>query len=157
MRRRCGGNQELITRRGGCLENRNSTRAGFLKRHGAQYGRLMAARGDLYVEVLRPHMIIDAVKTVISSRSEGHCREPYFHSLAWQPVPVSADIGDVTFLLEIGIPHVHAWRSSLLETGFCDRSVQAFSWKLSRTPASSVCGYIMRLLRLHRSTQLLAI
>lgn len=74
----------------------------FAKKHGAQHGRLMAARGDLYVEVLRPHMIIDAVKTVIQADQNAIVASRIFDSLAWQPVPVSADIGDAAFLLEIG-------------------------------------------------------
>ena len=74
----------------------------FAKKHGAQHGRLMAARGDLYVEVLRPHMIIDAVKTVIQADQNAIAASRIFDSLAWQPVPVSADIGDAAFLLEIG-------------------------------------------------------
>ena len=74
----------------------------FAKKHGAQHGRLMVARGDLYVEVLRPHMIIDAVKTVIQADQNAIAASRIFDSLAWQPVPVSADIGDAAFLLEIG-------------------------------------------------------
>lgn len=74
----------------------------FVKRHGAKHGRLMAARGDLYVEVLRPHKIIDAVKAVIQADKDAIVASRIFDSLAWQPVPVSADIGDAAFLLEIG-------------------------------------------------------
>lgn len=74
----------------------------FARRHGAEHGRLMAARGDLFVEVLRPHRIIDAVKTVIRADNGAIAASRIFDSLAWQPVPVSADIGDAAFLLEIG-------------------------------------------------------
>jgi pyruvate kinase len=74
----------------------------FAKKHGAQHGRLMAARGDLYVEVLRPHKIIDAVRTVIQADKNAIAASRIFDSLAWQAVPVSADIGDAAFLLEIG-------------------------------------------------------
>jgi pyruvate kinase len=62
----------------------------------------MAARGDLFVEVLRPHRIIDAVKTIVRADKEAIVASRIFDSLAWQAVPVSADIGDVAFLLEIG-------------------------------------------------------
>jgi len=74
----------------------------FAGKHGARHGRLIAARGDLYVEVLRPHKIIDAVRTVIHSDRNAIAASRIFDSLAWQPVPVSADIGDAAFLLEIG-------------------------------------------------------
>jgi pyruvate kinase len=74
----------------------------FARAHGAAHGRLMAARGDLYVEVLRPHRIIDAVRTVIAADPEAAVASRLFDSLADHPVPVSADLGDVAFLLEIG-------------------------------------------------------
>ena len=74
----------------------------FAKKHGAKHGRLMAARGDLYVEVLRPHKIINAMKTIIQADPNAIVASRIFDSLAWQPVPISADIGDAAFLLEIG-------------------------------------------------------
>jgi pyruvate kinase len=74
----------------------------FARRHGARYGRLMAARGDLYVEVERPHKIIPALRTVIAADKDAVVASRIFDSLAWTPVPVSADIGDAAFLLEIG-------------------------------------------------------
>jgi len=74
----------------------------FAKKHGSKYGRLMAARGDLYVEVERPHKIISALKTIIAADKDAVVASRIFDSLAWQSVPVSADIGDAAFLLEIG-------------------------------------------------------
>ena len=74
----------------------------FARRHGAKYGHLMAARGDLYVEVERPHKVISALKTIINADKDAVVASRIFDSLAWQPVPVSADIGDAAFLLEIG-------------------------------------------------------
>jgi pyruvate kinase len=74
----------------------------FARQIGSKHGRLMAARGDLYVEVLQPHRIIDAVKTIIQADRHAIAASRIFDSLAWQPVPVSADIGDAAFLLEIG-------------------------------------------------------
>lgn len=74
----------------------------FAKKHGSNHGRLMAARGDLYVEVLRPHKVAGAVKSIIHADKDAIVASRIFDSLAYQPVPVSADIGDVAFLLEIG-------------------------------------------------------
>lgn len=74
----------------------------FAKKHGAKHGHLMAARGDLYVEVLRPHKIASAVKTVIKADREAMVASRILDSLAFHPVPVSADIGDAAYLLEIG-------------------------------------------------------
>ena len=74
----------------------------FARQHGAEYGRLVAARGDLYVEVLRPHKIISALKAIIKADPQAVVASRILDSMAFQPVPVSADIGDVAFLLEIG-------------------------------------------------------
>jgi len=74
----------------------------FAKQHGSSHGHLMAARGDLYVEVLRPHKVASAVKTIIKADKDAVVASRILDSLAHQPVPVSADIGDVAFLLEIG-------------------------------------------------------
>jgi pyruvate kinase len=74
----------------------------FAKRYGAQHGRLMAARGDLYVEVPHPHQVISALRVVINSDKNAIVASRLFDSLAWQPVPVSADITDAAYLLEIG-------------------------------------------------------
>lgn len=74
----------------------------FAKRYGNQHGRLMAARGDLYVEVLHPHKIISALRVVINGNKNAILASRLFESLAWQPVPVSADITDAAYLLELG-------------------------------------------------------
>jgi len=74
----------------------------FARKHGAALGRLMAARGDLFVEVLRPHRIAGALKTIIAADAEAVVASRLFHSLVEHPVPNCADIGDVAFLLEIG-------------------------------------------------------
>ena len=74
----------------------------FAKEHRAKLGHLIAARGDLYVEVLRPHKIAGAVKTIIAADPQAIVASRIFDSLAFQPVPISADIGDVAYLLEIG-------------------------------------------------------
>ena len=72
------------------------------KKNKSTRGHLVAARGDLYVEVLRPHKIVDAVKTVVQADPKAIVASRIFDSLGWTPVPVSADIGDVAFLMEIG-------------------------------------------------------
>ncbi len=74
----------------------------FAKQNGSKYGHLMAARGDLYVEVLRPHKIASAVKTIIKADKDAVVASRILDSMAYQPIPVSADISDVAFLLEIG-------------------------------------------------------
>lgn len=74
----------------------------YARQQGATQGRLVAARGDLYVEVLRPHQIVGALRTIVEADPEAVVASRIFDSLAYHPVPASADIGDVAFLLSLG-------------------------------------------------------
>ncbi len=65
-------------------------------------GRLMAARGDLYVEVLKPHRMIGALREVIRADARAIVASRLFDSLVAHAVPVCADIGDLGFLLALG-------------------------------------------------------
>jgi len=70
--------------------------------YSATHGRLMAARGDLYVEVARPHRIVGALRDIVAADPDAIVASRIFDSLAHNPVPESADIGDVAFLLSLG-------------------------------------------------------
>lgn len=74
----------------------------FAQRHGAGHGRLMTARGDLYVEVLQPHKILEALRIVIASDPDAMVASRLLGSLARHPVPEESDITDVAFLLGLG-------------------------------------------------------
>jgi pyruvate kinase len=74
----------------------------FARTHGASHGQLMAARGDLYVEVLRPHRIVSALRTIVEADPDAVVASRILESLAHTPIPDSADIGDVAFLLSLG-------------------------------------------------------
>lgn len=87
----------------------------YAREHGANLGRLMAARGDLYVEVLQPHKIISALRMLINADPEAIAASRIFDSLAFHPVPASADISDLAFLLSIG------YRTFLLGDAICLR------------------------------------
>ena len=93
----------------------------YARRQKAAQGRLMAARGDLYVEVLRPHRVVSALRDIIRADPAAIVASRLFESLAHVPVPVSADIGDVSFLLTIGYrtfmfgDHVCLRRDTVLE------------------------------------------
>jgi len=64
--------------------------------------RLMAARGDLYVEVLRPHRIVSALRQVITADPDAIAASRLFSSLARADVPDCADITDVAYLMSLG-------------------------------------------------------
>lgn len=74
----------------------------YARKQKSSHGQLMAARGDLYVEVLQPHKIISALKSIIQADPNAIVASRILDSLAWTPIPVSADISDVAFLMEIG-------------------------------------------------------
>lgn len=93
------------------------SRAGldFVRSHGAAYGRLMAARGDLYIEVLQPHRIVGALRTIVKADPTAIVASRLFGSLARDPVPDSADIGDAAFLMSAG------FRTFMLGDDVCQR------------------------------------
>ncbi|MCL4822364.1 MAG: hypothetical protein KJ067_24820 [Vicinamibacteria bacterium] len=76
-------------------------------------GRLVAARGDLYVEVREPHRIAGAVREVIRADPEAWVASRIFPGLAHDPVPACPEIGDVAWLLSLG------YRTFLLGDEIC--------------------------------------
>ena len=72
------------------------------RRHGASLGQLMAARGDLYVEVPQPHRIVGALRDLIKADPGAIAASRLFPSLAWEPVPRASEITDVAFLISLG-------------------------------------------------------
>lgn len=72
------------------------------RRQGPAQGRLMAARGDLYVEVLEPHRIVRALRAVVAADPEAWVASRLFPSLARGAVPEAQDIGDAAWLLSLG-------------------------------------------------------
>jgi pyruvate kinase len=87
----------------------------FARRNGATLGRLMAARGDLFVEVLEPHRIVGAVRAIVEADPTAVAASRIFTSLARSPVPESSEISDVAFLLGLG------YRTFLLGDEVCLR------------------------------------
>ena len=85
----------------------------YAQNYGASHGRLVVGRGDLYVEVLRPHRIVGALRTVVAADPEAVVASRIFDSLAHHPVPASADIGDAAFLLSLG------YRTFMLGDAIC--------------------------------------
>jgi pyruvate kinase len=85
----------------------------FIHRPRAAGDHLMAARGDLYVEILRPHRIISALRDILRADPQAVAASRIFESLVDFPVPSSADIGDAAFMLELG------YRTFMLGDGLC--------------------------------------
>lgn len=74
----------------------------FARKYGSSQGRLVAARGDLYVEVVQPHKIIPAMQEIIRADPQAIAASRILDSMAFNPVPASAEIGDVSWLLSMG-------------------------------------------------------
>ncbi len=87
----------------------------YAHQYGASQGQLMAARGDLYIEVLHPHRILGALRDVISADPQAVVASRILESLACHPVPESADLGDVAYLLSLG------YRTFMLGDAVCLR------------------------------------
>ncbi|HEX4963177.1 MAG TPA: pyruvate kinase [Thermoanaerobaculia bacterium] len=87
----------------------------FARAHGTAHGGLVAARGDLFVEVEEPHRIVSALRTVLAADSEAFVASRIFPSLAHHPVPECCEIGDAAFLLALG------YRTFLLGDEVCLR------------------------------------
>jgi pyruvate kinase len=64
--------------------------------------RLMAARGDLYVELQRPHHIILALETIISKDKNAIAASRIFPSFSEGYEPSCQDISDVDNLMRMG-------------------------------------------------------
>jgi pyruvate kinase len=74
----------------------------YVRREGNSKGRLMAARGDLFVEVPQPHRILSALRWIREADPDAIVASRLFGSLARGPIPDAADIGDAAFLLSLG-------------------------------------------------------
>ncbi|MFA6089438.1 MAG: pyruvate kinase [Candidatus Woesearchaeota archaeon] len=64
--------------------------------------RLMAARGDLYIEVKKPHEIITCVENIVKKNNDAIVASRIFPSLSNSLEPSCEDLGDVDNLLRMG-------------------------------------------------------
>jgi pyruvate kinase len=76
---------------------------------------LIAARGDLFVEVGMPHRILGALRDLIAWDPHAVAASRLFPSLAHRTVPESPDITDAAFLLSLG------YRTFMLGDDVCMR------------------------------------
>lgn len=64
--------------------------------------RLLNARGDLFVEVPKPHDILNASRKIIKADPRAIVGSRILLSLSQDPVPSCADLSEIAWLLEIG-------------------------------------------------------
>lgn len=69
---------------------------------GATHGRLLAARGDLYVELARPHQVLGAMRRIVQADPQAIAASRILGSLAWEAVPRCAELSDLAWLHGLG-------------------------------------------------------
>jgi pyruvate kinase len=87
---------------------------------------LMAARGDLYIEVDYPHQIMNACKLVIEKDPSAYVGSRMLLSLVDQSVPSCADFSDLAWLYEIGYRRMLLCDELCLKDELLSRAVNAF-------------------------------
>ena len=68
--------------------------------------RLMAARGDLYIELEKPHHIISALENILKKDDTAVVASRILGSLAEGLEPNCADIGDLDNMMRMGYKHI---------------------------------------------------
>jgi pyruvate kinase len=80
--------------------------------------RLIAARGDLYIELERPHQILNALKTIIEVDETAIVASRLLQStISHQKLPYCSDLCDMGFLLKLG------YKAFLLGDYVCENEV----------------------------------
>lgn len=87
---------------------------------------LMAAMGDLYVEVDRPHHIIKALKDIIQMDPLAGAGSRMLLSIAAGPVPSAADFMQLAWLKEIGYKKMMLCDEICLRRDFLESAITAF-------------------------------
>ncbi len=94
----------------------------FARKFRNTLGNLVAARGDLFVEVPRPHLMPGVLEEIVRADPRAVVASRIFDSMAVHPVPSSAEINDVAYLFRLGYRRfmlgdaVCLLRDSLIET-----------------------------------------
>lgn len=87
---------------------------------------LMAARGDLFVEIDKPHDITSAMKLIIEKDPQGYVGSRLLLSLVNSPVPSCADISDLAWLYDIGYRKMMLCDELCLKEPLLARATNAF-------------------------------
>jgi len=87
---------------------------------------LVAARGDLYVEVDRPHEILAAVKMIVDKDPEAIVGSRILLSVITDPVPSCADFHELAWLADIGYKNFMLCDELCLKGDLLNRAVNVF-------------------------------
>jgi hypothetical protein len=87
---------------------------------------LMAACGDLYVEVDKPHHMMEALKLVIAKDPEAFAGSRMLLSIVQKPVPKLADLLQLAWLYDIGYRKMMLCDEICLKEGLLSTAVNVF-------------------------------
>lgn len=87
---------------------------------------LVAARGDLYVEVDRPHKILGALKMIVGKDPEAQVGSRILLSVIHEPVPSCADFCELAWLYDIGYRRMMLCDELCLKGDLLATAVNAF-------------------------------
>ena len=87
---------------------------------------LVAARGDLYVELEKPHEILKAVKTIIQHDPDAIVGSRILLSTITDPVPSCADFTELAWLYDIGYKNMMLCDELCLKEPLLNRAINAF-------------------------------
>lgn len=87
---------------------------------------LMAARGDLYVEIDKPHHILEALKLIVNKDPEAGVGSRLLLSTINKPVPECADFMDLAWLYDIGYRKMMLCDEICLKEDLLARAINVF-------------------------------
>jgi len=87
---------------------------------------LIAARGDLYVEIKKPHDIIAAMRLIIEKDSEACAGSRLLLSVIEGPVPSCADFSELAWLCDIGYRRLLLCDEICLKENLLSTAIAAF-------------------------------
>ena len=87
---------------------------------------LVAARGDMYVELLRPHEILAALKLIIEKDPLASCGSRILLSVVGEPIPSCADFCELAWLYDIGYRDMMLCDELCLKGDLLGTAVNAF-------------------------------
>ncbi len=88
--------------------------------------RLVAAQGDLYVEVDRPHDVLNAVRLIIKADPQACVGSRLLLSVIASPVPSCADFEQLAWLCDIGYREIMLCDELCLKGELLERAVTVF-------------------------------
>lgn len=86
---------------------------------------LVAARGDLYIEIDKPHEILRALKLIIAKDAHACIGSRIMLSVLHEPVPSCADFSELAWLYDIGYREMLLCDSLCLQEDFLATAVNA--------------------------------